>query len=60
MALLQTSIIFLTAASAFLSVSALECGQGGAGHRVVGGVEARPNNWPWQVFYNLLTFYDSD
>jgi len=31
------------------SSSALECGQGGKGHYVVGGKEALPNNWPWQV-----------
>jgi len=42
-------LLLLCASSCLSVVEAGECGQGGAGHRVVGGSEAMPNNWPWQV-----------
>jgi len=52
------SISFVFSFLCLLSVTNSECGIGGIGgiKRIVGGVRANPNNWPWQVSLLLRNF----
>jgi len=43
------SLVALLVVLPILTSANLNCGIGGYANRVVGGYEARPNSWPWQV-----------